>query len=411
MQRAPRFRSAAAACAALALAACAALTLAACAALALAGAAAAGPGGSGSVGSDAASARGGGGAAAQGSAPATPHGSATASRHRPRVTTVARGLTIPWEIAFLPDGRALVTERPGRVRLLRRNGNVKRAPVARVPVSARGEGGLLGLAVDPRFRRNHFVYLYYTTARGMRVARYQMRGERLRRSKVILRRIAAGAIHDSGRIGFGPDRKLYIATGDAGVPDLAQRRRSRNGRFLRMAAGGRRGYRRRGGRVEVISRGHRNPQGFDWQPRTRRLVATEHGPESFDEVNVIRKGRNYGWPLVSGREHGPFRAPIALYDPSIAPSGSTFVTKRGSAWTGDYLIAALRGAQLRRLVVSRSGRVVRQRIHLRNRFGRLRAVTEAPDGSLYVLTSNRDGRGSPTAADDRILRVVPPRRR
>ena len=326
----------------------------------------------------------------------------------PRVSTVAGGLDIPWDIAFLPDGRALVTERPGRVRILSRAGDIQRAPAARVPVSARGEGGLLGVAPDPRFGRgNRFVYLYYTTARGMEVTRYRMRGSRLRRDKVILRRIAAGAIHDSGRIHFGPDSKLYIATGDAGVPSLAQRPRSRNGKFLRMAP---RSFRGRGGRAEIISRGHRNPQGFDWQPGTRRLVATEHGPEGLDEVNVVRKGRNYGWPEVSGRDHGRFRAPIALFDPAVAPSGATFVTRRGSAWSGDYLFACLVGEQLRRLVISRSGRVVRQQVLFRNRFGRLRTVVEAPDGSLYVLTSNRDGRGSPTEADDRILRIVPPRR-
>lgn len=360
--------------------------LVACASLAIAGTAAAGVGATGPASGGTETAQGGGATPAQAS--------------RPRVTTVARGLEIPWEVAFLPDGRALVTERPGRVRLLTRGGDLRRAPAARVAVSARGEGGLLGLAVDPRFERNRFVYVYYTTARGMQVARYRMRGDRLRRDKVILRRIVAGDIHDSGRIHFGPDGKLYIATGDAGVPDLAQRRGSRNGKFLRMAPGGRGGYRARGGRAEVVSRGHRNPQGFDWQPGTRRLVATEHGPVGFDEINVIRKAANYGWPLVSGRDHGRFRRPIALYDPSIAPSGSTFVSRGRSAWRGDYLVAGLAGEQLRRLVISRRGRVVRQRVHFRGRFGRLRAVTQAPDGSLYVLTSN---------GDDRILRVVPPR--
>jgi len=341
-----------------------------------------------------------------------PAGSTTGPESRaaqaaePRVSTVAGGLDIPWDIAFLPDGRALVTERPGRVRILNRDGDLQRAPAARVPVSARGEGGLLGVAPDPRFGRgNRFVYLYYTTARGMQLARYRMRGARLTRDRVILRRIAAGAIHDSGRIHFGPDGKLYIATGDAGNAGLAQQPRSRNGKFLRMDA---RSFRGRGGRAEIVSRGHRNPQGFDWQPGTRRLVSTEHGPEGFDEVNIIRRGRNYGWPEVSGRDHGRFRAPIALFNPAVAPSGATFVTRRGSAWTGDYLFACLAGEQLRRLVISRSGRVVRQQVLLSNRFGRLRTVVESPDGSLYVLTNNRDGRGSPRDGDDRILRVVPP---
>jgi glucose/arabinose dehydrogenase len=327
----------------------------------------------------------------------------------PRVTTVARGLSVPWEIAFLPDGRALVTERPGRVRLLTRGGGLRRRPVARVRVSADGEGGLLGLALDPRFgRSNRFVYLYYTTASGMKLARYRFRGGRLRRDRVILGRIAAGPIHDSGRIAFGPDKRLYVATGDAGDERLPQRPRSRNGKFLRLSP---RSYRGRGGRAQVFSRGHRNPQGFDWQPGTERLVSTEHGPETNDEVNVIRRGANYGWPLVDGPRHGRFAAPIATYSPSVAPSGATFVTRRGSAWTGDYLFATLVGEHIRRLEVSRRGRVTDQHVLYRGRFGRVRTVVEAPNGAIYALTSNRDGRGDPTAADDRILRFRPPRRR
>ncbi len=327
----------------------------------------------------------------------------------PRVTTVARGLTVPWEIAFLPDGRALVTERPGRVRLLSAGGRLQRRPVARVRVSADGEGGLLGLALDPRFgRSNRFVYLYYTTASGMKLARYRFRGGRLRRDRVILGRIAAGPIHDSGRIAFDPGERLYVATGDAGDESLPQKPRSRNGKFLRLSP---RSYRGRGGRAQIFSRGHRNPQGFDWQPGTGRLVSTEHGPESNDEVNVIRRGANYGWPLVSGPRHGRFVAPIATYSPSVAPSGATFLTRPGSAWTGDYLFATLVGEHIRRLEISRRGRVTAQHVLYRGRFGRLRAVVEAPNGSIYALTSNRDGRGSPAGADDRILRFRPPRRR
>jgi len=326
----------------------------------------------------------------------------------PAVTTVASNLEVPWEIAFMPDGRALVTERPGRVRLLSRGGALRRAPVARVRVSADGEGGLLGLALDPQFGRgNRFVYLYYTTSSGMVLARHRFTGDnRLVRDRVILRRIAAGSIHDSGRIAFGPDRRLYVATGDAGDERLPQRRNSRNGKFLRLSP---RSYRGRGGRAQIYTIGHRNPQGFDWQPGTGRLVATEHGPETNDEVNVIRRGANYGWPLVNGRNHGRFRAPIAVYSPSVAPSGATFVSTPGSAWSGDYLFATLVGESVRRLEISRAGRVTGQEVLYRGRFGRLRTVVEGPGGALYALTSNRDGRGSTVAADDRILRFSPPR--
>ena len=327
-----------------------------------------------------------------------------------RVRTVATGLEVPWEIAFLPDRRALITERPGRIRLLERDGTLRRAPVARVAVSALGEGGLLGLALDPAFADNRFVYLYFTTAGGMRLERWRMEGSRLQRERTILDGIQAGPIHDSGRIAFGPDGRLYVATGDAGQGPLAQQSSSLNGKFLRLTA---ERYRGSGGGAEIVSSGHRNPQGFDWQPGTRRLFSTEHGPsggdgpQGYDEVNRIVGGRNYGWPEVFGARHGGFTAPLRVYREALAPSGATFVTRRGSRWTGDYLFAALRGEQLRRLRF-RGTRVRSDTPLLRGRYGRLRTVVEGPDGALYVLTSNRDGRGSPRAGDDRVLRVSPP---
>jgi glucose/arabinose dehydrogenase len=330
---------------------------------------------------------------------------------RPAVKTVARGLEIPWEIAFLPNGSALVTERPGRVRLIGRDSRLRRRPVARVAVSAIGEGGLLGLAIDPRFRRNRFVYLYYTTFDGMRLERWRYSGGRLHRERSLVDGIEAGRIHDSGRIAFGPDRRLYVATGDAGDGELAQSPDSLNGKFLSLSPAQ---YRGAGGRPEIVSLGHRNPQGFDWQPRTGRLFATEHGPtegvdgpSGYDEVNRIVKGGNYGWPRVYGFDQSGFNAPVRVYRRPLAPSGATFVTHRGSAWTGDFIFACLRGEELRRLRL-RGGRITVDEPLLRSRFGRLRTVVEGPDGDLYVLTSNRDGRGVPGARDDRILRVSPP---
>jgi glucose/arabinose dehydrogenase len=170
-------------------------------------------------------------------------------------------------------------------------------------------------------------------------------------------------------------------------------------------------------RPQIIASGLRNSQGFDWQPRTGRLIATEHGPtgfdgpQGFDEVNEIVAGHDYGWPTVFGDQTGDgrFDAPLRVYPEAIAPSGATFVTRRGSRWTGDYLLAALRGRQLRRLTLD-GDRVVAEHTLFTGRFGRLRTVVEGPHGDLYLLTSNRDGRGPrPTASDDRIIRVVPPR--
>jgi glucose/arabinose dehydrogenase len=333
---------------------------------------------------------------------------------RPRVQTVATGLEIPWEVAFLPDHRALVTERPGRVRLLSRRGRLRRKPVATVRVSAFGEGGLLGLAIDPSFSRNRFVYLYYTTTRGMKLERWRFSRGRLRRERSLVDGIQSGRIHDSGRIAFGPDRRLYIATGDSGQGELAQRPDSLNGKFLALSPSQ---YRGAGGRPEIISSGHRNPQGFDWQPGSRRLIATEHGPTEgvdgpggYDEVNHIVKGANYGWPRVYGFDQAGFKAPLRVYRRPLAPSGATFVTRRGSPWTGSFLFAALRGQELRRLVFS-GERIVADLPLFRSRFGRLRTIVEGPGGWLYVLTSNRDGRGYPRAGDDRILRISPPGRR
>jgi glucose/arabinose dehydrogenase len=322
----------------------------------------------------------------------------------PRVETVATGLEAPWEIAFLPDGRALITERPGRVRLLSSDLKLRREPVAEVAVAAIGEGGLLGVAIDPRFERNRFVYLYRTTDQGNQVVRYRFDGDRLQDETVLVRGIHAAVIHDGGRIRFGPDGRLYFSAGDASEDQSAQDRGSLNGKILRM---GPESYRGKGGRPEVFTLGHRNPQGFDWQPGSGRMIEDEHGPDGDDEVNLLRKGSNYGWPDVRGQDHDGFAAPLAVYPDSIAPSGATFVHQGGSAWTGDYLIGCLVGEQMRRLSFDGT-RITRNEALFKGDFGRLRTVVEGPDGALYVLTSNRDGRGSPREGDDRVLRIVPP---
>jgi glucose/arabinose dehydrogenase len=340
--------------------------------------------------------------------------SAPASQ-QPRIETFARGLEIPWDIAFLPSGGALVTERPGAVRLLTEDGDLQRAPVAIVPTIALGEGGLLGIVLDPRFERNGSAYLYYTTLAGMRLERWHWTGMRLRREATLVDDIAAGTVHDSGRIGFGPDGRLYVTTGDAGRPELAQDPGSLNGKLLALS---RRQYHGSAPvRPRILASGLRNSQGFDWQPGTGALIANDHGPsgfdgpEGYDEVNLLVPGSNYGWPNVIGTDTGGglYQPPIRVYESPIAPSGATFVHRRGSAWTGDYILAALRGTELRRLRI-RDGRVVSEDELLKDRFGRLRTVREGPHGDLYVLTSNRDGRGTPQPGDDRILRIKPPSR-
>jgi glucose/arabinose dehydrogenase len=322
----------------------------------------------------------------------------------PPTSTLATGLKVPWEIAFLPDGGALITERPGRVVKLTATRRV--IPVAEINVVSDGENGLLGLALDPSFSSNRYVYVFLTTGSGNVVRRYRYRRGRFGSPRTIVRGIKAEVNHDGGRLKFGPDRRLYISTGDAVEPSLAQDRGALNGKILSLSLAAARGN---GGRPRIVSLGHRNPQGFDWQPGTNRLYEDEHGQTGNDEVNLIEPGRNYGWPVLEGGATRPgFTAPLTTYSPSIAPSGAMFVHRRGSEWTGDYLVACLRGAQIRRLRLD-GRQVVSDQALFTGQFGRLRTVVEGPDKALYVLTNNTDGRGQPRPGDDRVIRIVPPR--
>lgn len=328
----------------------------------------------------------------------------------PRATVVATGLEAPWELAFLPDGRALVTERPGRVVLFSRGFRTRRVVATlAVDTGGRKEGGLLGLALDPAFRRNRLVYLFRTARSDEnQVLRYRLSGNRLVFARKIVGGIEASDSHNGGRIKFGPDRALWITTGEAYRENLAQDPKSLNGKILRLTLAKARG---RGGRPEIVSRGHRNVQGLDWQPGSRRLFATEFGAEDRDEVNIIRRGGNYGWPQAKGHDTGGGRFVPAVWDTgsdNVAPSGATFVHRRGSAWTGNFLFGTLRGTHLARMRVSGARVLGVERLY-DDRFGRIRDVVEGPDGAVYLLTSNRDGRGDPTSADDRVIRIAPPR--
>ena len=338
-------------------------------------------------------------------------GSATADAAAPVRTdgppvarTIVRGLELPWEMAFLPDGSALVTERPGRLRFVTKRRRLSGRVVARFRVSG-GEGGLLGVAVDPAFRRNRFVYIFRTADGDARLVRYRFVDRRLRNRRTLVSGISVSVVHNAGRVRFGPGRRLYFTTGDSAQPSTAQNPASLNGKFLSLS---RRQTLGRGGRPSVISRGHRNPQGFDFSPRNRTLFSTEHGPNGDDEINVIRRGGNYGWPFIRGGQSAPgLTSPLVVYPTAIAPSGATFVHRGGSSWTGDFLVGALRGQQIRRLSFSR-GRVVRNQALFAGQLGRVRTVVEGPDGALYALTSNRSG-SSARPGDDRIVRIVPPR--
>ncbi|HEX7300611.1 MAG TPA: PQQ-dependent sugar dehydrogenase [Solirubrobacteraceae bacterium] len=327
-------------------------------------------------------------------APVAPERTAAATS----VTTVASGLEVPWGVALLPDGSALVSERPtGRIVRVPRNGG-RAQTVMRVPgVVADGEGGLLGLAISPHYIADKLVYAYLTTASDNRIVRFRLGG----RVRPILTGLQKASIHDGGRIAFGPDGMLYAGVGDAGNPANAQNRSSRNGKILRIAPNGSipRGNPFPGS--PVWSLGHRNVQGLAWDG-AKRLWATEFGQNTWDEVNLIRKGRNYGWPVVEGKggtQGGRFTNPLVTWRTDQAsPSG---VAVFGS----NLFVGALRGERLWRIPI-RGTSLGRPQSLLRGRFGRLRTVV-AVRGSLWVTTSNRDGRGSPRSGDDRILRVRP----
>ncbi|HEY8490940.1 MAG TPA: PQQ-dependent sugar dehydrogenase [Dehalococcoidia bacterium] len=333
-----------------------------------------------------------------------------------RVETVATGLDTPWELAFAPDGRIFVTERPGRVRVVR-DGRLLPEPAVTIDeVAEEGEGGLLGLALAPDFPRSRAVYVYYTEAAGgglrNRVVRYTEANDRLTDPVVILDGIPGARIHDGGRIAFGPDGKLYVTAGDAAQQDLAQDVGSLAGKILRLNPDGSIPADNPFPGSPVYSYGHRNPQGLAWQPGTGQLYATEHGPSAHDEVNRIQPGANYGWPAMQGNagQTDGFTRPVIESGAGTtwAPSGAAFVAgDRFPQLRGDLVFAGLRSTSLWRLRLPADGGEPQLEALIEGEYGRLRNVVQGPDGSLYVLTNNRDGRGNPGPEDDRILRLAP----
>jgi len=310
---------------------------------------------------------------------------------------VATNLTVPWGLGFLPDGSALVAERTtGRVLQLRPGSD--RVVVARIAgVSATGEAGLLGLAVSPSYAEDGYVYVYFTTATDNRIARFRL--DAPDNQQVILSGLARASIHDGGRIAFGPDGMLYAGVGDANNTASSQNPDSLNGKVLRMTPDG--GVPESGNPIPgslVYSLGHRNVQGLAWDA-DGRLYVSELGQNTWDEVNQIEPGANYGWPIVEGRAGDPrFRDPIVVWTTAEAsPSGATI--------DGDTLyVAALRGTRLWSVPLDGAGGAGTPTARLQGQYGRLRTAERAPDGSLWITTSNRDGRGNPVSSDDRVVR-------
>ncbi len=316
------------------------------------------------------------------------------------VKVLADGLEVPWGIDFLPDGTALVTERDsGRVLSVDEDGET--AVVGVLDEAApQGEAGLLGLAVSPDVAEDRTVYFYVSTAVDNRIVRSSFAGGGLGPSEVVLDGIPNGFIHDGGRLEFGPDGFLYVSTGETGQPDLAQDRGSLGGKILRITPDGDPAPGNPDPSSPIWSWGHRNVQGLAFDD-AGNLWASEFGDSTYDELNLIEKGQNYGWPQVEGRGGGPDLAnPQVVWDTSEAsPSGLAHLD--GQLW-----LAALRGERLWRVDV-RDGRASEPTDFFVGEYGRLRTVVVAPDGNLWVTTSNRDGRAEPGPRDDQILVVRP----
>ena len=339
-----------------------------------------------------------------------------------KVETVIPNLEVVWSIVWAPDGRMFFTERPGRVRVFE-NGKLGPQPLFVVPdVEPRGESGLMSLALHPQFASNHLLYLSYaynSNGQQVRVVRYRETPNGFVDRKVIIEGVPAAQFHAGCRLRFGPDGKLYITTGDATDRQIAQQLNSLGGKILRLNDDGtvpadNPFVGRSDARPEIWAYGSRNAQGIDFQPGTNLLWETEHGPSGFDgpgggdEVNIIERGKNYGWPVIHHRaSHEGMESPVLEYTPACAPGSGTFY--RGSQFPqfkGNFFFGCLVGQRIIR-VVTNGRQVVSQENLLEGKYGRIRDIAEGPDGYVYFSTSNREGRGSPASDDDRILRLVP----
>ena len=315
----------------------------------------------------------------------------------PATETIATGLSVPWGLAFLPDGTALVTLRD-RGDVLHVTEGAKPVSVGRVlGVVPGGEGGLLGIAVSPTFASDRTVFAYFTSRDDNRVIRMTFDGAALTADRVIVKGITKAGNHNGGRLAFGPDGYLYIATGDAGKRDPAQNKGSLSGKILRVTADGSPAPGNPFPGSRVWSLGHRNVQGMAWD-KAGTMYASEFGQNTWDELNRIEPGRNYGWPVVEGIAHrSGFVDPIAQWPTDDASPSGIAVGADGAVY-----MAALRGQSLWRIPLDGNGKVGTPERLLQGRYGRLRTVVTAPDGRLWLVTSNTF-RGAPRPGDDRIL--------
>ena len=320
------------------------------------------------------------------------------------VEITAQGLQAPRAIDISMDGRIFITEKGGSIRVVE-NGTLLAEPLGDIKVENIGDGGLLGLTLHPNFTQNHMLYVYYTYSNNTglynRVLMLQESNNRIIDSKTIVDAIPGGEYRDGGRIKFGPDGKLYVSTGDASNPELSQDLNSLAGKILRVNEDGTIPQDNPFSNSSVYAYGFRNPQGLAWDIESGELYASDQGAAGNDEINLVLPGKNYGWPNEECNSNGNNTAPLLCFNPSLEPSGITFIISDNLGYANHLLVATLKGSHLREINFETGSQNT-----ILVGYGRIADVVESGDGSIFVLTSNTDGRALPQQGDDKILRLT-----